>query len=84
MYFSDFHYEEMLSQTQLELVANLSGCVPHQIMANCSDVEFHSKYATFDGTCNNLQNPMWGSSYSAFRRILKAVYENGFNTPVGT
>lgn len=26
---------------------------------------------------------MWGSSYTAFRRILKPIYENGFSTPVG-
>ena len=26
---------------------------------------------------------MWGASLTAFRRLLRPVYENGFNTPVG-
>ena len=26
---------------------------------------------------------MWGASLTAFRRLLKPVYENGFNTPMG-
>lgn len=79
----DFIHKEILSETQLELIANLSGCVPHQYVTNCSNIQFHSKYATIDGTCNNLQHPMWGSSYSPFRRLLKPIYENGFSTPVG-
>uniref|UniRef100_A0A8C9FDW3 Peroxidasin n=1 Tax=Pavo cristatus TaxID=9049 RepID=A0A8C9FDW3_PAVCR len=38
---------------------------------------------THDGTCNNLQHPMWGASLTAFERLLKSVYENGFNLPRG-
>lgn len=26
---------------------------------------------------------MWGASHTPFRRILKPMYENGFNTPIG-
>ncbi|XP_065214179.1 peroxidasin [Planococcus citri] len=80
---NNFSYEELLTQSQIELIANISGCVSHQPIVNCSNTEFHSKYSTFDGTCNNLANPMWGSSYTAFRRILNPIYENGFSTPVG-
>lgn len=45
-------------------------------------MEFHSKYATLDGTCNNLKHPQWGASYTAFRRLLKPIYANGIDTPI--
>ncbi|KAG7249470.1 hypothetical protein CRUP_030323, partial [Coryphaenoides rupestris] len=41
------------------------------------------KYRSHDGTCNNLQHPMWGASLTAFERLLKSVYDNGFNLPRG-
>ncbi|KAL1456925.1 hypothetical protein WDU94_001611, partial [Cyamophila willieti] len=78
-----FSYQEVLSPRQMELIANLSGCMEHQLMVNCSDLHFHTKYRTIDGTCNNLQHPMWGASLIGFRRILKPIYENGFSTPIG-
>lgn len=81
--FADFSYRDLLSVEQLDLIANLSGCLRYQTKPNCSDLCFHTKYRTVDGTCNNLQNPLWGSSHTQFRRILKPVYENGFNTPIG-
>ncbi|EFA01243.1 peroxidasin isoform X1 [Tribolium castaneum] len=80
---SNFNYREILSPDHLNLVAELSGCMTHRLARNCSDMCFHSKYRTIDGTCNNLQHPMWGASLTGFRRILKPIYENGFSTPVG-
>nr|XP_039257330.1 peroxidasin-like isoform X1 [Styela clava] len=66
------------------IVANLSGCSAHQKIPDCSsNICFHRKYRTSDGTCNNLQHPMWGASLTPFHRILKPIYENGFNAPVG-
>ncbi|XP_050432514.1 peroxidasin [Adelges cooleyi] len=79
----NFSYRDLLSVEQLDLIANLSGCLRHQYKPNCSDMCYHTKYRTIDGTCNNLQNPMWGASHTPFRRILKPMYENGFNTPIG-
>uniref|UniRef100_A0A1B6E548 Uncharacterized protein n=2 Tax=Clastoptera arizonana TaxID=38151 RepID=A0A1B6E548_9HEMI len=79
----EFDYKDLLTPQQLQLVANLSGCMEHQASVNCSDMCFHSKYRTIDGTCNNLQHPMWGASLTGFRRVIKPIYENGFSTPVG-
>ena len=45
---------------------------------------FFHRFRSIDGTCNNLANPLWGASLTAFRRIKPAEYENGFNTPIGT
>ena len=40
-------------------------------------------FSSIDGTCNNFQNPLWGSSLTSFKRLLPAKYENNFNTPIG-
>jgi len=81
----EFSYTELLSPTQLQLVANLSGCMAHRPVVNCSvTMCFHAKYRSIDGTCNNLNKPMWGASLTPFRRNLLAQYENGFSTPIGT
>lgn len=80
---TDFNYQENLSPEHLNLVAELSGCMSHRIVPNCTNMCFHMKYRSIDGTCNNLQNPNWGASLTGFRRILKPIYENGFSTPIG-
>ncbi len=41
----------------------------------CSAVD--NKYRTIDGTCNNLEHPLWGSSGSAFRRMMTPDYDDG-------
>uniref|UniRef100_A0A3Q2QIY6 Peroxidasin n=1 Tax=Fundulus heteroclitus TaxID=8078 RepID=A0A3Q2QIY6_FUNHE len=79
-----FRYNDLVSPRFLDMIANLSGCTAHRRSNNCSDICFHQKYRSHDGTCNNLQHPMWGASLTAFERLLKPVYDNGFNLPRGT
>ncbi|CAM4650438.1 unnamed protein product [Leuciscus chuanchicus] len=79
-----YRYNDLVSPRFLDMIANLSGCTAHRRINNCSDICFHQKYRTHDGTCNNLQHPMWGASLTAFERLLKSVYDNGFNLPRGT
>ncbi|XP_042186048.1 peroxidasin homolog isoform X2 [Oncorhynchus tshawytscha] len=78
-----FRYNDLVSPHFLDVIANLSGCTAHRRFNNCSDICFHQKYRSHDGTCNNLQHPMWGASLTAFQRLLKSVYDNGFNLPHG-
>ncbi|KAM4693347.1 peroxidasin homolog isoform 2-T2 [Discoglossus pictus] len=80
---TSYHYNDLVSPQYLNLIANLSGCTAHRRINNCSNMCFHQKYRTHDGTCNNLEHPMWGASLTAFERLLKSVYENGFNLPRG-
>ena len=77
-------YQELVSPAHLHMIANMSGCLRHTHSTDCSDSCFHRKYRTLDGTCNNLHNPTWGASNVPFQRLLDPIYENGFNTPVGT
>uniref|UniRef100_A0ABI7XC69 Peroxidase n=1 Tax=Felis catus TaxID=9685 RepID=A0ABI7XC69_FELCA len=79
----EFRYNDLVSPRYLSLLANLSGCTAHRQVPDCSDLCFHQKYRAADGTCNNLQHPAWGASRTAFERILKPAYDNGFNLPRG-
>lgn len=83
LFFSGFNYRDILSREKLELLANLSGCLVHRESSSCLDMCFHRNYRSFDGRCNNFNHPRWGSSLTPFVRLLPAVYENGFNTPIG-
>jgi len=35
-------------------------------------------YSSFDGTCNNLDNPFWGSTYQPLKRLVPAQYGPNF------
>ncbi|KAJ6665741.1 hypothetical protein lerEdw1_002111 [Lerista edwardsae] len=53
-----YRYNDLVSPHYLNMIANLSGCSAHRRTPNCSDICFHKKYRTHDGSCNNLQHPM--------------------------
>ncbi|XP_078679322.1 eosinophil peroxidase-like isoform X2 [Branchiostoma floridae x Branchiostoma belcheri] len=74
---------EMISQEQLNKIASLSGCARSVTRVNCSTNCLSSKYRTIDGSCNNRENPLWGSSLTPFHRFLPPIYENQWNEPVG-
>ncbi|XP_076677332.1 peroxidasin [Andrena cerasifolii] len=80
---NEFRYEEILTPEQIREIERLSGCTGHRRRQNCTNMCFHNKYRSVDGSCNNLQHPTWGSSYTGFRRALQPIYENGFSSPVG-
>lgn len=39
-----------------------------------------ARYRSFDGSCNNLQQPGWGSVNTALVRLLPAAYQDGMYT----
>jgi hypothetical protein len=41
----------------------------------------NSKYQSYDGSCNNLQNPSYGMSNLPYKRFLPPAYGDGFNSP---
>ncbi|XP_071168682.1 salivary peroxidase/catechol oxidase-like [Mytilus edulis] len=40
-----------------------------------------AKYRTIDGSCNNLEHPYWGKSFTPFDRFLKAEYQDASQSP---
>ena len=68
-----------LSNTARAMLSTYSGCKRQRRSIKCKP----SKFRTADGSCNNINKPLWGTAVTSFNRLLPPVYENGFNTPVG-
>ncbi len=66
----------LLAKRDLEMIYEASECRPPRETATCSE---DAQYRTIDGTCNNLANPLRGSSFTAFKRILPANFEDGLS-----
>ena len=73
----------MLSECELNVLAELSGCLQHTTGPDCSDSCYHSQYRSIDGSCNNWNHPEWGMTDSPFQRLLAPAYEDGLGLPVG-
>ncbi|XP_072405220.1 thyroid peroxidase [Chiloscyllium punctatum] len=74
---------DLLSLEVLNALATTSGCLPHVQPLTCSNSCFIQKYRLINGTCNNRNNPRWGSSNIALTRWLPPEYEDGYSQPKG-
>ncbi|XP_029047333.1 peroxidase-like isoform X2 [Osmia bicornis bicornis] len=54
-----------------------SACSTSQTMV-CNP---RAKYRSIDGTCNNVENPSWGSAMTSYTRILFPQYFDGIQEP---
>lgn len=36
-----------------------------------------ARYRSIDGTCNNIENPSWGSAMTAYTRVVFSQYFDG-------
>lgn len=52
-------------------------CLDAREELDCRDIQFSESIRTPDGTCNNLEKPTQGSSFTGFQRLLPAHYEDG-------
>ncbi|CAH1962657.1 unnamed protein product [Acanthoscelides obtectus] len=41
----------------------------------------NSRYRSFDGSCNNLRNPVWGTPNTRYGRLLPPNYGDGISLP---
>jgi len=41
--------------------------------------DFHSKYRTLDGSCNDPYNPNLGRAFTDYRRLARPAYADGIS-----
>lgn len=59
------------------------GCVSKLSSTNCAtNLCFHMRFRTFDGTCNNFDSPLKGAAFRPYIRLQKAKYGDGINSPI--
>uniref|UniRef100_A0A8C5XEQ0 Myeloperoxidase n=2 Tax=Microcebus murinus TaxID=30608 RepID=A0A8C5XEQ0_MICMU len=75
-----FNVTDVLTPTQLTLLAKASGCAYQDLGVKCPEKD---KYRTITGHCNNRRSHTLGASNRAFVRWLPAEYEDGFSLPFG-
>ncbi|XP_070776787.1 thyroid peroxidase [Enoplosus armatus] len=73
---------ELLSWEDVELIAELSQCLPATHPTICQHSHLN-KYRSISGLCNNRQNPLWGAANTPLVRWLPAEYEDGEREPKG-
>ena len=56
-----------------------SGCQDLREPPNCFFPTVN-QFRTIDGTCNNLENPLFGASGTNFRRLIPGQYEDGISS----
>uniref|UniRef100_A0A3B4VC03 Eosinophil peroxidase-like n=1 Tax=Seriola dumerili TaxID=41447 RepID=A0A3B4VC03_SERDU len=74
---------DLISEEDLEVVADLTGCSPRHRVPSCKTTPNLDKFRTASSTCNNRENTRWGSSNIPFTRWLPAEYEDGTSLPKG-
>jgi len=74
---------DILSQEVIRDLMEFSGCRVNPGPFTCPRTCLDNMYRTYDGQCNNLNNPHWGTTNSPLVRWLPAQYENTFNSPRG-
>jgi len=72
---SFFGQPQFLKPTQAPVDPATLGC--GQAPASCPK----DRYRTYDGSCNNLKYPVWGTPQTPYVRLLPAVYGDGISTP---
>ena len=68
-----------LSKEELAHLWQESGCAEVREAPDCNFPTVNL-FRTIDGTCNNLENPLFGASGTPFTRILPPLYEDGISS----
>lgn len=44
---------------------------------NFRQCKYKWPYRSYDGSCNNFENPTWGMAQTRYTRLLPAIYSDG-------
>ena len=69
----------LLQADELARMWQESECVEVREPPNCFFPTVN-QFRTIDGTCNNLENPLFGAAGTAFRRLIPGQYEDGISS----
>ena len=69
----------LLTSKEFAYIYQESRCEEMRRSVDCNKIPYVNSIRTADGTCNNLGNPVQGSSFTALTRILEPFYEDGIN-----
>ncbi len=85
LFFSDTRGRMTLSASEVGAAVNRQNCAPPLLINDCNrNLCYHLMYRSFDGTCNNLQNPLWGAAFTQYVRNMRPQYDDGNGAPIGT
>ena len=70
----------LLTKDELaHIYTEIPECLDAREEVDCTDIPFFDTIRTPDGTCNNLDEPTRGASFTSFQRLLPAHYEDGLS-----
>ena len=77
---SEYSDDQTISKRALsaDLTISSTYCPYQNQKISCSS---STKYRSYDGTCNNLNNPFLGASNTPYTRLLSPAYRDGTNLP---
>ncbi|XP_041643839.1 eosinophil peroxidase-like [Cheilinus undulatus] len=70
-----------ITEDQLKVISELTGCAARSRPPQC--MKQLDMFRTADNSCNNRENPRWGSSNTPFARWLPSEYQDGESFPKG-
>uniref|UniRef100_A0A3Q3XI75 Eosinophil peroxidase n=1 Tax=Mola mola TaxID=94237 RepID=A0A3Q3XI75_MOLML len=74
---------DLISEEDLEVIADLTGCSPQLRSPSCNMIADLDKFRTANAVCTNRRNTRWGSSNRPLVRWLPAEYQDGISVPKG-
>ena len=76
-----WNLNSLFSKSTFQTLANDAMC-PILEVIKCPK---NAKFRTINGTCNNIENPLFGSAPNTFNRLVPARYfdAEGLNDPIG-
>jgi peroxidase len=60
---------------------SIEGTVLNDACPRPQECNAYYPYRSYDASCNNIENPLWGTSNSAFQRVLLPAYSDGIFRP---